>query len=353
MKVSKIPGLGSYGIFIDDIDFNNLSEEQWMEIGDLHLKNFVTIIRNTNLDPTSMHRWVEKFGTKRSNIRYNLMKKYDMAWSEILYALKANSPILDQIDRDRLNSIANMEHLTEDGQNVIRVSGQKDEDGNPIGLFAEGELLWHSNESGTLTFTPGVALLAAKNVIGSSTGFLTTTDYYESVSESFRSELDEMILIHSFTPGRINPGLRLDQDEVLHANMCPEDDTEIPLVMTSPGGIRGLHYSVNTISHIKGMSVEESRKVFDEIDSGLFVDEYIYDHWYENEGDLCLFDNSITLHRRLGDIENRLCYRIQHDYSHLQDGFWQPYSQPDIAARYQEEITDFVTTVGIDDFKLK
>jgi len=324
-----------------------------MEIGDLHLKNFVTIIRNTNLDPTSMHRWVEKFGTKRSNIRYNLMKKYDMAWSEILYALKADSPILDQSDRDRLNLIANMEHLTEDGQNVIRVSGKRDEKGNPLGMFAEGELLWHSNESGTLTFTPGVALLAAKNVIGSSTGFLTTVDYYESVPDSFRRWLDEMIIVHRFTPGRINPGLRSEQDEIMHANMCPEDDVEIPMVITSPGGMRGLHYSVNTISHIKGMSVEDSRKVFDEIDSGLFVDKYIYDHWYQNENDLCLFDNSITLHRRLGDIEDRLCYRIQHDYSHLQDGFWQPYSQPDIAAAYEEQIEDFVTSVGIDDFKLK
>ena len=352
MKISKIPGLGNYGIFVDNVDFDNLTDEEWSEIGHLHLQNLVTIVRNTNLSHHDMLTWVEKFGTNRYNIRYNLLKKYNKQWSDILHLAAIDSDELEDVDKMRLKMIYSMQELTKDGKMLMRVSGQKDEKGMPLGMFAEGELLWHSNESGTLTFTPGVALLAAKNVVGSSTGFCTTIDYYENVSESFRSELDEMMLVHRFTPGRINPGLRLEQDEVMHANMCPEDDVEIPMVITSPGGIRGLHYSINTISHIKGMSVEESRRVFDEIDKGLFVDEYIYDHWYKNDNDLCLFDNSITLHRRLGDIKERLCYRVQHDYSNLQSGFWQPYKQPEIANTYEKQIRDFVTTLEIPDFKL-
>jgi len=50
MKISKIPGCGNYGIFIDDLDLQNISNEEWIEIGKLHLKNLVTIIRNTNID---------------------------------------------------------------------------------------------------------------------------------------------------------------------------------------------------------------------------------------------------------------------------------------------------------------
>jgi alpha-ketoglutarate-dependent taurine dioxygenase len=238
------------------------------------------------------------------------------------------------------------------GRHIMRVTGKRDADGNALGMFAEGELLWHSNESGTLTFTPGVALLGAENMIGSSTGFLTTPDYYENVSNAFRSELDEMILIHRFTPGRINPGLRIEQDEVMHANMCPVDGTEIPIVMRSPGGIIGLHYSTNTIHSIKGMTEAESNAVFEEINKELFVDKYIYDHWYKSNNDFCLFDNSITLHRRLGDIKDRLCYRIQHDYSNLQNEFWQPYIKEEFAQRYEDEIVDFVNTADIKDFKL-
>jgi alpha-ketoglutarate-dependent taurine dioxygenase len=263
-----------------------------------------------------------------------------------------NDPKIDPIDTLRLQNIARMQETSPDGRHVMRVTGQRDADGNPLGMFAEGELAWHSNESGTMTFTPGVALLASENVVGSSTGFLTTPDYYESVSNSFRSELDEMILLHRFTPGKMNPGLRVEQDEVMHANMCPEDDKEIPMVMRSPGGIIGLHYSIHTVHSIKGMTKTESDSVFAEIDKALFTPQYTYDHWYKNNGDFLLFDNSITLHRRLGDTTNRMCYRIQHDYSNLQKDFWQPYLKEPFMSEYKKEIAYYVDLADIKDFKL-
>ena len=353
MKVTKVPGLGNYGVFVDGVDFAHLTDEEWLEIGDIHMKNLVTIIRDCNLRWEDQSDWCTKWGDTRYNIRYNILKKYPgKTFSQVIKMAFSGDPSVDDIDRVRLTNIAHMQETSKDGKNVMRVTGKRDEKGNPLGMFAEGELLWHSNESGTLTFTPGVALLASENVVGSATGFLTTTDYYESVSESFRSELDEMVLIHKFTPGRINPGLRLEQDEVMHANMCPEDGIEIPMVIQSPGGIKGLHYSVNTIDSIKGMSRTESDKLLAKISEELFVDKYIYDHWYKNDGDFLLFDNSITLHRRLGDIKDRLCHRIQHDYSHLQKGFWQPYLQEPYKQQYVEAITDFVTTAEIQNFKL-
>lgn len=353
MKVSKIPGLGRFGIFIDDVDFEHMTDDQWMEIGQLHLQNFVTIIRNCNLTWQKQTDWCTKWGDTRYGVRYLILKKYQgKTWSQVLKLALEDDPSIDEIDKIRLKSIAKMQELTPEGKHVMRVTGKRDEQGNPLGMFAEGELLWHSNESGTLTFTPGVTLLAAENVVGSATGFITTPDYYENVSNAFRSELDEMILMHRFTPGKINPGLRLDQDEVMHANMCPEDDTEIPIVMRSPGGIVGLHYSINTVYSIKGATKEESDRVFEEINKELFTDKYIYDHWYKNNGDFCIFDNSITLHRRLGDIKNRLCYRIQHDYSNLQNDFWQPYLQEEFAKKYEEEISYYVDLAGIKNFKL-
>ena len=107
-----------------------------------------------------------------------------------------------------------------------------------------------------------------------------------------------MVLIHNFTPGRINPGLNAPQDNLMYKNMCPYPNTEIPLVIQSPGGIKGLHYSFNTVTGIKGMSEDESRFTLTQIRKGL--SEYTYDHWYQEDGDLCLFDNTIVQHRRLG-----------------------------------------------------
>jgi hypothetical protein len=351
MKVSKIPGLGNYGIFIDELDFNTITDEVWMEVGKLHLKNLVTIIRNTNMNWETQPDWCEKFGPRRSGVRYHIEKKYSQPWNWCYNEALADNPIISVEDRERIKAIAKVQYLTPKGKAFMKVSGQRDEHGNALGMFAEGELLWHSNESGTLTFTPGVCLLGVQNMVGSATGFVTTTDYYENVSESFRSELDDMILLHRFIPGAINPGLRPDQDEIMHANMCPEDDMEIPMVITSPGGIRGLHYSINTVYSIKGASKAESDRVFAEINDKLFVEENIYDHWYQQDNDLLLFDNSITLHRRLGDIKERVAHRVPHDYTKIHENFWQPYSQADVAEKYTKEILDYVSLCKVKGFR--
>lgn len=351
MKISKIPGLGRFGVFIDDVDLNTITNEEWMEIGKLHMQNLVTIIRNSKCTKDRQSELIPLFGTPRYGLKSFLMKKYNMTWSQIVGLVKIKSDLLEATDIKAITALFSTQEKTANHSNVSRVCGGYDENGNPRGLFADGELLWHSNESGTLTAVPGVSLLASKNVIGSSTGFVTTPDYYESVSNSFRSELDEMIVIHSFTPGKINPGLNEGQDAVMNLNMCPED-SEIPLVIASPAGITGLHYSINTVHSIKGMTQKESDQVFDTINKGLFTEEYTYDHWYQNNDDFLLFDNSITLHRRLGEIEGRLCYRLQHDYTHLQDGVYQPYTQPEFQKKYNKEIREVVELYEIDDFIL-
>ena len=352
MKISKIPGLGRFGIIIDNVDFNKLSDEEWMEIGQLHLKNLVTVIRNTNCTKDQFVDRVLKFGETRYGLKNYLIKKYDRPWPIIVNDVQENASYIDSDDSIAIKSLFKTQETTASGYDVSRVTGGYNEDGSPKGLFAEGELLWHSNESGTLTWTPGVALLAQKNVVGSATGFVTTVDYYENVSDSFRRELDEMIILHRFTPGKINPGLNKEQDAIMHANMCPEDDRELPMVIQSPGGLIGLHHSINTAYSIKGMSKKESDEVFDRINKELFVDKYMYDHWYQNNNDLMLFDNSITLHRRLGNIEDRMCYRIAHDYTNLQTGPYQPYLHEPFIGEYDREIRHIVKIAGIKNFKL-
>jgi len=352
MKITKIPGLGRFGIYIDDVDFNTLTDEEWLEIGKLHLQNLVTIIRNTNMRWEDQPDWCEKLGPRRSGVRYNIEKKYGKDWNWCYKAALEDNPEISEEDRFRIKAIAKVQYTTPAGKAFMKVSGARDEQGNALGMFAEGELLWHSNESGTHTFTPGVCLLGVNNMVGSATGFLTTTDYYENVSNSFRSELDEMILMHRFMPGKINPGLRLDQDEIMHANMCPHDDTEIPMVITSPGGIRGLHYSINTVYSIKGMTKEESDKVFAEIDKNLFVEKYTYHHWYQQDNDLLLFDNSITLHNRTGDIKDRVAHRVPHDYTKIHTNFWQPYSQAEFAKPFEEEICYYVNLCKVKGFRM-
>ena len=337
IRITNIPNLEGYGVFVDDIDFRNLTRTEWMDLGKLSMQKLVMIIRSTGLDSRSFHQVIKKWGKDRQNYAATLFARYPWANGQIDHII-ASTEVPDE-EKDIIREFQRVGGCNQKTGNTLRVSGKKI-NGQRIGMFADGELLWHSNESGDIAFTPAVALLGAENMTNSSTGFMVTTPYYYSVSDSFRSELDEMILIHNFVPGRINPGLNDPQDNLMYKNMCPDPDTEIPLVIESPAGIKGLHYSFNTVTGIKGMSNLEAKKVLAEIRKGL--DPYTYDYWWENDDDLLIFDNSIVQHRRLGDTTNRLCHRYQFDYTYLQYKVTKqnyiPYFQEPYRSRYVDKM---------------
>ena len=333
IRTTNIPNLEGYGVFVDDIDFKHLTRSEWMDLGKLSMQKLVMIIRSTGLDNRSFHQVIKKWGKDRQNYEATLFARYPWANGQIDHII-ASTEVPDE-EKDIIREFKRVGGCNQKTGNTLRVSGKK-VNGQRIGMFADGELLWHSNESGDIAFTPAVALLGAENMTNSATGFMVTTPYYYSVSDSFRSELDEMVLIHNFVPGRINPGLNEPQDNLMYKNMCPDPDTEIPLVIQSPAGIKGLHYSFNTVTGIKGMSNSEAEKILTEIKKGL--EKYTYDYWWENDDDLLIFDNSIVQHRRLGDTTNRLCHRYQFDYTYLQYKVTKqnyiPYFQDPYRSRY-------------------
>ena len=337
IRITNIPNLEGYGVFVDDIDFKNLTRTEWMDLGKLSMQKLVMIIRSTGLDSRSFHQVIKKWGKDRQNYAATLFARYPWANGQIDQII-ASTEVSDE-EKNIIREFQRVGGCNQKTGNTLRVSGKKI-NGQRIGMFADGELLWHSNESGDIAFTPAVALLGVENVKQSATGFMVTTPYYYSVSDSFRSELDEMVLIHNFVPGRINPGLNDPQDNLMYKNMCPDPDTEIPLVIESPAGIKGLHYSFNTVTGIKGMSNLEAKKVLAEVRKGL--NPYTYDYWWENNDDLLIFDNSIVQHRRLGDTTNRLCYRYQFDYTYLQykvtKKSYIPYFQEPYVTRYNDKM---------------
>lgn len=340
MKISKIPGLGSYGHFVDDLDFNTITEEEWMELGRFHANDLVTILRNINLPAAKYESLIFKWGKNTSLSNYNFLKKYNLKDTTELITYRDKFTDDDKKRFDQNIRMAAIE-ITNNTK-ILRVTGKKDKDGNHLGLFGDGELDWHSNEAAQLCFGAGVALYGKTGMKGSATCFLTTPDWYESQSSDFRSELDEMICLHKWTPGKINPGLTGYTDILIGYNMCEnlEDTYEVPMVINSPAGITGLHYSVNTLHGIKGMTQQESNRIFKYINETLFVEKYMYEHWYQQNNDLCLFDNSITLHKRLGEIQNRLAYRISYNMDKISTNLDNRYNQPEFNKKYQEQLRE-------------
>ena len=320
-RITNIPNLEGYGVFVDDIDFKNMSRREWMDLGKLHMEKLVMIIRKTNLDKRSFHQVIKKWGKSRQNYAATLFTKYP--WAEGNFRNILTSPDVDKHDKDIIREYWKIGGCNYKQGNILRVAEEN-------GLFGSGELLWHSNESGDIAFTPGVALMGERGMCNSATGFMVTTPYYYSVSDSIRSELDEMILTHDFQTGKINVE---DENLFLYKNMCPEP-TEIPLVIQSPAGIKGLHYPYNTVTG------SNNDRLLAEVKKGL--EKYTYDYWWENDDDLLIFDNSIVQHRRLGDTKDRLCHRYQFDYTYLQYKVTKqnyiPYFQEPYRSRYVDKM---------------
>ena len=308
MKITPIQELKGYGCFVDDIDIKELTRDQWMSLGKLQMEQLVMIIRNSGININQFHKVMKMWGKCRQN-----------------YAAKEEHSSEVAKEYARIGGHAKTGH-------IVRVAEEN-------GLFGSGELQWHSNEAGDIAFTPGVALLGDHGMQQSATGFMVTSPYYYSLSEPFRSELDEMVLIHNFQEGKINVN---DENNVVYKNMCPEPETEIPLVIQSPSGIKGLHFPYNTTTRIKDFSQEDSIRLLNELQWGL--SQYTYDYWWENDDDLLIFDNSIVQHRRLGNTTDRLCYRYQFDYTYLQYKVtgkpYMPYYQEPYISRYKEKMKE-------------
>lgn len=349
MKISRIPNFGSFGVYVDDIDMNTMTQDQWLELGRLFVKELVVVFRNINITKSQYADWMPKWGPLKANIRMQFHKKYGGDFD-------ATRPEtwdgVSEQDRLWLETRATKLEETGDGRYLTRVYGGKNEQGQAGGYFSHGEVHWHSNESSALNFSPGVSLLGWNDMADSATCFVQTVDLYEQVSESFRSELDEMILIHEYTPGKLNENEHTDQGLAVSMKMafCPVDGSETPLVCTAPNGRRGLRYTVNSRAHIKGMADEQAQKVFAELDRLVFDEKWIYNHWYQGERrDLLLFDNSVTLHKRIGGLPERKAFRMQFDLSPCLDSAWRPWQHlPEYEKIYNEEVKQMVEVMGGD-----
>ena len=286
------------------------------------------VIRKSGLKNKKVfYRVLKKWGEHRQNYAAIVFSKYPWAEGQVEKLLSSSE--VSQEDKEYIKEFKRIGGHNRQEGNILRVTGKKI-NGYRTGLFAHGELLWHSNECGDLAFTPGVALLGQHGMTKSATGFMVTTPYYYSVSDSIRSELDEMVLTHNFVEGKINAN---GENNIVYKNMCPFPNTEIPMVIQSPAGIKGLHYSFNTVTG------SNNDRLLAEVRKGL--EKYTYDYWWENDDDLLIFDNTIVQHRRLGDTTDRLCLRYQFDYTYLQDDLYQPYLQEPYITRYTERVQKF------------
>ena len=99
-RITNIPNLEGYGVFVDDLDFKNMSRREWMDLGKLHMNKLVMIIRKTGLQKQSFSQ-VMRNGDKTDKIMQQLcLPSIHEAEGNVVKLIR--SPELEQEDRDTI-----------------------------------------------------------------------------------------------------------------------------------------------------------------------------------------------------------------------------------------------------------
>lgn len=340
MKITKIEKFNNLGIYVDDYDLLNASSEEFQTLYDeLSATNLLIVFRNTNITAPTLSNRLSTIGNKSFQLR-GLFRKYNLGFKDVPNITR-NIKNLGQLgisvdDAELIQHAFAKVMIAEYSTNttVTKLVGSKVDDSR----FLEGELNWHQDESADIAFCDSIALLGETAMKQSATGFVTTAAWYESQAETFKSELCDMIGIHEFQTSEFNSNM--DRLERAVVECSTGYDKKIPLVVNAANGMPGLHLSTSTIVGIEGMSTKDFQSLMGKITSEVFSEENIYDHWYQQDNDLLLFDNSITMHRRIGTTFGRVAYRSPYD---LKERVITRYNQHELNTQYQEILTTFLT----------
>jgi alpha-ketoglutarate-dependent taurine dioxygenase len=320
MQRRKLPGFGSLGGEIYDVNLATATPQEVRELGEHNLRDLVTVVRRESvagIDADRFHAIATSWAIPTHNGNYELTnnpneltRKYGENWFNDRSRLDpADLLVVEEMDRLR----SGLEHL----RGMVRITGMRDEHGNNTGMFSEGLLDWHSNQQGTTYYAPGAGLLSISGTANSRTDFLNTVDPYNALSREWQTMCDELVAVHRWKKGVMAPGVSEVQDRLLQMHMVPQDDVEVPLVNTSPAGYKGLHFPYTSIHHFKGMSEAESDKVIAYLKDHIMREEYMYKHEWQ-DGEVVLFDNTVTLHcRPTPDTSKRLLYRLSYNFDRI------------------------------------
>jgi taurine dioxygenase len=185
------------------------------------------------------------------------------------------------------------------------------ENGEPIGSLGAGEAVWHTDMS-YLPDPPRASILYALEVppAGGNTGFVNMHAVYEALPAALQRRIEPLRIKHD---GTYNSGGYVRQ------GMAASDDPRAapgafhPLVCSHPEtGRRMLYLGRRRNAYIEHFGLAESEALLDTLWSYAEQAEFSW-HTVWRAGDLVLWDNRCTMHRRdpFDPTARRVMHRTQ------------------------------------------
>ena len=258
--ITAIPTGKALGAEIQGVDLRTIDSDDFACVYRAWLDHSVLLFRGQNLTDDDLVAFSERFG--------------DLDWA----------PVQESGRR------------FVEGHPEIYVVSNVMENGEPIGSLGAGEATWHTDMS-YLQDPPKASILYALEIpsTGGNTYFNTMYLAYEFLPEAVKKRIEGKKLKHD---GTYNSGGYVRQGITAIDDPVTSPGTYHPLVCTHPETKRRVLYlGRRRNAYIEGLSLAESESLLDELWSHANGEEL---EWY-NEwrvGDLVLWDNRCTMHRR-------------------------------------------------------
>jgi taurine dioxygenase len=189
---------------------------------------------------------------------------------------------------------------------IYVVSNVRDDTGEPIGALGDGEALWHTDMSYAAR-PPDASMLYSLEIppVGGDTCFCSMKAALERMPRALRERTAGLQIKHDGT---------YDSGGYLRKGLAASDDprtsvgTPHPIVIEHPvSGDKALYLGRRRNAYLMGLDLQESERLLDEIWS--YVEAKVYRHRWAL-GDLVLWDNRSTMHRR--DAFDPAARRVMH-----------------------------------------
>lgn len=189
---------------------------------------------------------------------------------------------------------------------VYIVSNVLDEKGEPIGALGDGEAAWHTDMS-YAPHPPDASMLYSLEIPehGGDTWFSSMKAALTKMPAPLLQRIWDLDIKHDGTydsGGNVRKGLKPSDDPRTSVG------TPHPIIIEHPvSRDRSLYLGRRRNAYIVGLELDESERLLDEIWS--FVEAAVYRHRWA-VGDLVLWDNRTTMHRR--DAFDPKARRVMH-----------------------------------------
>ena len=259
-RVEIVPSGKTLGAEIRGVDLRDINDREFAAVYRAWLDHLVVLLRGQQLTDEDLIAFSRRFG--------------DLDWAPV-----------QETGRRFV-----------EGHPEIYVVSNVIENGAPIGSLGAGEATWHTDMS-YLEDPPKASMLYALEVppAGGNTYFCDMYYAYESLPEAMKQRISGFRLKHD---GTYNSGGYLRQGVAAVDDPVNSPGAYHPLVCTHPEtGRRMLYLGRRRNAYLGGLSLAESEALLDELWSYATREEFAW-HNEWRPGDLVLWDNRCTMHRR-------------------------------------------------------